>query len=182
MLNLIKTNLNQHRIDVVMVHQMRISNKMLNIRHCLDKYRMHIHSLVTKLQMLRKTKILFKIAFYLNKNIETYDQIYVHRNQRPNCNCNDCEQLLYHRITNHFHMFPMSMFHLCTKRIDHNCLDGHRPGRDSSYKSKNSKIRTSGFTCSPYGSGQCGAAAPCAKNKNISLFICDNKEYSNVNW
>lgn len=96
----------------------------------------------------------------------TYDQIFVRHNQQPNCNCNDCEQLLCHQIINHFRMFPMLMCHWCIRKIDRNCLDERRP--KTKFKRLNwwklfSKIAK--LTCSPNGSGQFGAAAPCAENK-----------------
>lgn len=62
-------------------------------------------------------------------NNNTYDRIFERHNQQPNCNYSGCGQLLYHRKVNHFHMFPKSRFRLCTKRIDHNYLDEHKPVR-----------------------------------------------------
>lgn len=51
-----KAYLSQHRNDAVMVHQMRISNKLSNIRRCPDRYRMHIHSPVTTVELLNTNK------------------------------------------------------------------------------------------------------------------------------
>lgn len=128
--------LGQHRNDVVMVHQMRISNKMLNNRRCLDRYRMHIHSPVTRVELLNTTTTkknnnnFISIYHFLTTTIklsESYDRVFVHHNQQPNCNCNDCARLLCHQIANHFRMFLMLMFHLYTKKIDRSCLDVHMP-------------------------------------------------------
>lgn len=117
--------LSQHRNDVVMAHQMRISNKLSNNRRCLDKSRTHNHNPVLKVELLNITKHCYFLTSTITLS-ETYDRVCVHRNQQPNCSCSDCVRLLCHQKVNHFRMFLMSMFHLYTKRIDRNCLDEHK--------------------------------------------------------
>lgn len=99
---------NRHHSGVVMVHRKHISSKWLNILRYLDRYRKHIHILVMRLGLGR---------------------ISLFHSLQPNCNCSDCVRHPFHRTTNHFRMFPMSMYRLYTRRIGHNCLDEHRPVR-----------------------------------------------------
>lgn len=57
----------------------------------------------------------------------THDRIFVFHNQRPSYSCSGGVHFPFHRTANHFRKFPMSMCHLCTRRIGHSCLGERRP-------------------------------------------------------